>query len=422
VNKHLTEALPYNFWQSRPNTGLLREDYVHELKSYSSTRLIKVLVGQRRSGKSFVLRQYISHLLDIGERPECTLYINMEFAAFDFLKTWQDLQAFIEEYKAHFKITGKFWLFIEEIQQVEGWEKLINSLSQDCTQEVDIYITGSNSRMLSSELSTLLSGRYVQFEVLPFSYEENLKCHGLEKGRKSYLKFIETGGLPELQHLANEESKRNYLSALRDTVLLRDIIHRHQIKDPVLLSDLFTYAVNNLSNSLSINNLVGYFQSKNRRTSYDTVATYLEYITHAFLLHKCERYDVRGKETIGGAQKFYVNDLAFKNYLFPATQHGYGYLLENAVYLALRRAGYQIYSGHMRDKEVDFVATKNNQLVYLQVAFTFMDDQTIQREKRSLLSIPDNYPKYIVTMDETPPISIDGIPLVQAWDLASILA
>jgi predicted AAA+ superfamily ATPase len=345
----------------------------------------------------------------------------MEFAAFSFIQTWEDLAALIAEYKAHFNITDKYWLFIDEIQQIDGWEKLINSLSQDYTQEVDIHITGSNSQMLSSELSTLLSGRYVQFEIFPFSYEEFLQAEKAEASRKSYLKYIESGGLPELLNLKNDESRRNYLSALRDTVMLRDIVQRYQIKDPLLLNDLFTYVSNNISNPMSINNLIGFFQSKKRRTSYDTISNYLEYITHAFLAHKCTRFDVRGKEILGGVNKFYLNDLAFKNYLFPGTQHGYGYLLENAVYLALRRGGYDTYTGHLRDKEIDFVAKKNGALKYFQVAFNIQDAETLAREKRALLAVPDNYPKYIVTLDESPATNIDGIPIVQAWDLNAVL-
>lgn len=236
------------------------------------------MVGQRRVGKSYVLRQYIEQLISDGVSPINTLYINTEYLEYDFLSDYKQLNEFIKQYKLHFEVKGKHYLFIDEIQQINGWERTINALSQDFTQEIEIVITGSNSELLSGELSTLLSGRYVQMTVLPFSFKEYSNYLNLSLSRTSYLSYLQTGGLPELFHLPNEETKRHYIGALRDTVLLRDVIQRHQVKDTALLLDVFTYVANNVSTLTSISNLVNYHKDKRRKTSFDTLANYLEYI------------------------------------------------------------------------------------------------------------------------------------------------
>ena len=202
---------------------------------------------------------------------------------------------------------------------------------------------------------------------------------------------------------------------------MRDIIQRHNIKDPKLLEDIFIYLINNASNLISINNIVNYFKSNGRKTTYDTVANYIGYIEDTFLIHKVERYDIRGKETISGNYKYYANDLSFKNYLYPGFGYGIGYKVENLVYLELRRAGYEIYVGAMRDKEVDFVAKKGDRLIYLQATYMLVDEQTIQREYASLEAIPDNYEKIVVSLDDVALPSNKGIQHIQAWKLHRVL-
>ena len=421
MKDYLADIAKYNFWNNKPALGFERHQYKRWASSFLGNRLIKVFVGQRRTGKSYILRQMINYIIETGVQKENTLYINKEYSAYNFLKTHTDLDEFIKVYKKEFKIKGRFYLFIDEVQSIADWEKVINSYSQDFTEDVEIFITGSNASLLSGELATLLSGRYVKMDVFPFSYEEYVAYLNETKNRNSYLAYLKTGGLPELMHLNSEETKRHYLSALRDTILLRDVIQRHQIKDTELLTDVFKYVANNVSTLTSITNLVNYFGSKKRKTTYDTIANYLNYIAQTFIIHKCERYDLRGKEVVGGNTKFYLNDLSFKNYVYESNHHGYGHLLENLVYLTLSAKGFTVYVGHLRDKEVDFVAQKNNTTIYLQVAFSVEDEQTNKREKSALLTLKDNHEKWIVTMDELPYTSQDGVKYVPAWELGEKL-
>ena len=292
--------------------------------------------------------------------------INKEFESFSFIETHNDLDKFISAYENKFKPQGKIYIFIDEVQEIEGWEKAINSYSQDYSKDYELFISGSNSKMLSSELSSLLSGRYIEFKIFPFSYDEYCLVNNVENSRQTYLEYIKTGGFPELINLNGDETKRNYVSALKDTILLKDIIQRHQIKDVKLLEDIFVYLVNNASNLISITSIVNWFKSKGRKTSYDTVANYIEYIGNAYLIHKAERYNIKGKEIISGNYKFYVNDLSFKNFLYKGFGYGTGYILENVVYLELLRHGYDVYVGNIKDKEVDFVAFKDDNVIYIQ--------------------------------------------------------
>jgi uncharacterized protein len=421
MNEYFELIRQYNFWSLTPKTGHKRIKYLLWLKQFKDNRLIKVLVGQRRVGKSYVLRQYIEQLISDGVSPINTLYINTEYLEYDFLSDYKQLNEFIKQYKLHFEVKGKYYIFIDEIQQINGWEKTINALSQDFTQEIEIVITGSNSELLSGELSTLLSGRYVQMTVLPFSFKEYSNYLNLSLSRSSYFTYLQTGGLPELFHLPNEETKRHYLGALRDTVLLRDVIQRHQVKDTALLLDVFTYIANNVSTLTSITNLVNYYKDKKRKTSYDTIANYLEFIQQTYIIHRCERFDLKGKEVLGGNVKYYLNDLSFKNYLYSGFNHGYGYLLENLVYLQLIDNGFVTYVGHLRNKEIDFVAQKNGRTLYIQVAFTIENDSTRLREQSSLLTINDNYEKWIICMDELPYSNKDGIKYFPVWEIDDAL-
>lgn len=411
----------YNFWNNPIKTGCLREKYLHQLLLFKDTRLVKVLVGQRRAGKSFVLRQYIDHLIKNGVPPQNTLYINKEFTDFDIIETYQDLTKVIRDYESHFQIEGRLYVFIDEIQYIKDWERAVNSLSQDFTLDIDLFITGSNSEMLSSELSSLLSGRYVQFHILPFSFDEYCSFHKREKNRKNYLKFLHEGALPELFHLPNDESKFHYLSSLKDTIILRDIVQRFSIKDTSLLLDIFAYLTNNVSNLFSVNNVVNYFESKKRKTNYETVANYIHYLNQTFIIHRCDRYDIKGKELLGGNVKYYLNDLSFRTYLFGSNALSYGNLLENSVFLELVHFGFGAQVGALRNKEIDFVAYRNGVTLFIQVAYTLADDKTFNREFDNLMSLKNNHPKLIVTMDELPVKEKDGIYLVPVWELTDFL-
>ncbi|MBQ8674216.1 MAG: ATP-binding protein [Bacteroides sp.] len=413
----------YNPWKGKGlEIGYERSLYMERIAAYIGNRLVKVLVGQRRSGKSYILRQVAMKLIERGVNAENILFINRELTAFDFLQTYKDLEELIHLYLDSLKPQGRIYLFIDEVQDIEGWEKVINSYSQDYTAEYELFITGSNSQMLSGELSTLLSGRYVEFTVYPLSYQEYASFRKLPLGKQSYMAYMQDGAFPELLNLSGKEIKRNYISALKDTVLLKDVIRRYTIKDVRLLEDLFAYLVNNASNLLSIHNITNYFKSKGRKTSYETVATYIGYIEETFLAHRAERYNIRGKETISGAYKYYMNDLSFKNYLYSGVGYGIGYLLENLVYLELVRGGYQVYVGSIKDKEVDFVAMKNDRTIYIQSTYILADEQTVEREYAPLEAIADNYEKIVVSLDDLSLPLRDGIKHIQAWNLSEIIA
>lgn len=419
-DKFLTLA-KYNFWDGNvPELGYLRKSYTDRIFDYIGNKLIKVLVGQRRVGKSYLLRQIAKRLIDEGTDPKNILYINKEFTGFDFITHYKDLEALLGIYTSRLKPEGKKYLFIDEIQNVEGWEHFVNSHSQDYVESFEIFVSGSNSKMLSGELATMLSGRYVNFEIFPFSFSEFVGITSGEFSKQHYLHYLEGGALPELFVLPNEETKRNYIAAIKDTVLLRDIIQRHSIKDPKLLEDVFVYLVNNASNLVSIANIVNFFKSNKRITSYETVANYIGYITDTFLAHKVERYNIKGKETISGNAKYYINDLSFRNFLYPGFGYGVGYKLENVVFLELRRAGFQVYVGILGDKEVDFVASKGDRTIYVQCVYLLADEQTARREYTPLEAIPDNYEKIVVSLDDLVLPSNQGIRHIQAWNLRSV--
>lgn len=411
----------YNFWDGHvPELGFARRDYTDKILDYTGNKLVKVLVGQRRVGKSYILRQVAQRLIDSGVNSENIFYVNKEFTDFDFLDTYQDLERLIDLYKQQIKPVGKVWLFIDEIQNVNGWEHLVNSLSQDFVEHYEVFISGSNSKMLAGELATLLSGRYVNFEIFPFSFSEYVGITAQPASRQSYVEYMETGALPELFVLPNEETKRNYISAIKDTVLLRDVIQRQSIKDPKLLEDIFVYLVNNASNLVSVNNIVNYFKSNGRKTTYDTLSNYIGYIEDTFLIHRADRYDIRGKDTISGNCKYYINDLSFKNYLYPGFGYGTGYKLENLVYLELRRSGFEVYVGTLRDKEIDFVAKKGDRVVYVQSTYLMTDEQTARREYAPLEAIQDHFEKFVVSLDDVLLPSRNGIRHIQAWKLGDL--
>jgi predicted AAA+ superfamily ATPase len=363
-----------------PRLGLLRNEYLDKLFEFVGTQLVKVLVGQRRVGKSFLLRQVALRLLQNGVLAQNIVYINKEFSDYDFLESNDDLNSLFTLYKKEFNPVGKVYWLIDEIQNINEWERFVNSVSQDFREDCELFISGSNSHLLSGELATLLSGRYVSFNVFTLSFGEYVLANNLTIGRSAFMDYIQKGGFPEFVNLPLEESRRNYVSAIKDTVLLRDIVQRFKVKDAQLLEDIFVYLVNNASNLISISNIVNYFESKKRKTNYETVSTYISYLANAFLIHKAERYNIRGKETISGNCKYYINDVAFRNYLYKGFGYGTGYLLENTVYLELRRLGFNVYVGSINDKEVDFVALKDDRKIYLQVSYSLEDTNIAERE------------------------------------------
>ncbi|WP_018336901.1 ATP-binding protein [Butyricimonas synergistica] len=422
MNEKFNLLRKYNFGGTNSiDLGYKRKEYTEKIADYLGNRLIKVLVGQRRSGKSYILRQVARQLIDDGVKPENTLFINMEFTDLEFLKTYKELDELLKVYKENLKPVGKVYIFIDEVQMIESWEKVVNSYSQDYSDNYELFISGSNSKMLSGELASLLSGRYVSFEIFPFSYFEFLGITSKKEDRASYLEYMQGGGLPELFMLNKQEVKRNYVSAVKDTVMLRDIVQRYNVRDAKLLEDIFMYLVNNASNLVSVTGIVNYFKSQGRKTGYDAVATYIGYIEDTFLVHRCDRYDIKGKDILSGNAKYYMNDLAYKNYLYPGYGYGYGFLVENLVYLELKRAGFDVYVGALRNKEVDFVTKKADRIIYWQCTYMLTDEATIEREYSAFKGIDDNFEKIVVSLDDIVMPLRDGIKHVQAWNLYALL-
>jgi predicted AAA+ superfamily ATPase len=412
----------YNYWNGNAvDLGYARTFYTGKAGQYIGNKLVKVLVGQRRAGKSYILRQIASKLISQGVKRENILYISKEYIELITLRSAVELEELYKAYRRELKPDGKVYLFIDEIQYIEEWERFVNSHSQDFAEPCELFISGSNSNLLSSELATLLSGRYVEFEVFPFSYAEYCGITEQQPDSHSYKKYLQSGALPELFNLPNEEMKQNYVSSIKDTVLLRDIVSRYKVKDVKLLDDLFVYLVNSAANFVSVTNIINFFASKKRKTNYETLSTYINYLENSFLIHRAGKYNIKGKDTISGNCKYYLNDLSYRNYLYSGYGFGLGYLLENAVYLALRRAGYRVYAGTIKDTEIDFVAMKGDRKLYLQVTLQLTEEQVVEREYRSLKLIDDNFGKYVVSMDDYEIPTNEGIEHISAWNLDKIL-
>lgn len=431
MDERLEKIARLNYWNGNNfDNGVERLLYLNRILPFTGNRVIKVITGQRRAGKSWLMRQIISSLLGKGVmQPKQVLYINKEFYRFKFLQTPDDLMDLYETYVREINPKDKSFVFFDEIHNIKGWERVVDSLSQDPSIDCEVFLTGSNSKMLSSELATLLSGRYVEFEVQPFSYNEYLRSYNQETpSRQSMVDYLRTGGLPEFLNLRGDETRRNYVESVKNTILLKDIVERHNIKDAALLDRIFAYLVNNSSSLVSVGNIVNYLnneqqrkEAKVKKQNYETVSSYIEYLQEPYLILKAERYDVKGKEILKGAAKYYANDNCYHNYLFEGYGYGQGSLLENYVYQALRRAGYEVYVGKMQDTEVDFVCINHDNRLYVQSSWTLDNDDTAEREYKSLESIADSYPKIIVSMDDIPRKIHNGIENIQAWNLETWL-
>lgn len=408
----------YNYWKKQePKTVFLRSFYLDKINKYIGNNLIKVIVGQRRVGKSYILRQIIQSLINKGINRKNIFYLNKELVDFDEIKDYQDLNKLIKLYKKELKIKGKVYVLLDEIQEIKQWEKIVNSLSQDHKEKYEVFITGSNSKMLSGELATFLSGRYILFNIYPFSFTEYADCFNLEKDKKNFLKYLQVGGLPELLKLDEEEMRRHYISSLEDTIVVKDIINRYKIKDAYLLKTIFKYIADNIGNLFSVNNVVNYLISDKIKTNFETVANYIEYLEDAFLIYGVDRYDIKGKSILARSKKYYLNDLSFKNYASSSFDYGPGKHLENVVFLYYKRLGYKIYVGKIRENEVDFVAEKGDEKQYIQVAYSLLDKKVIDREYGSLKAIDDNYEKFVISLDDVLLGNKNGIKHLLAWDL-----
>ncbi|MFW5705457.1 MAG: ATP-binding protein, partial [Bacteroidota bacterium] len=399
-----------------------RSAYLQSIGKFIGNRLVKVIVGQRRSGKSYLMRQIIHFLIDHHQtNPENIFFLNKEYIAFDSIKNASDLDSLFKYYLSELNVSGKCYIFLDEVQNIENWEKFVNSYAQDYTGEFELFVTGSNSNLLSGELATLLSGRYVQFELMPFNLEEFARFKQAPINKETFLEYLQQGGLPEMLRLNDEEMQRHYISDLKNTIILRDVVQRNRVNDLALLEDVFKYLSVNIGNLTSLQNIVKYFKSKQKQANYETLSKYVGFLLDTFVVHEVERFNLKGKQVLGGVRKYYLNDLAFKNLVFGYQPEDIGYHLENYVYLYFRQLGFETTVGILNGKEVDFVARKSDRIIYIQVAYLLADRQTIEREFGNLLAIKDNHPKVVISLDDIAMTGYEGIYHFRPWELDQVL-
>ena len=407
----------YNYWDSQTiETGFFRSHYTDTIEPFLHNRLVKVLLGQRRAGKSFILKMLMKHLIQKeGIKPTQILYINMDLYDFSVVKNNSDLMNLIAIYRRDINKSEKSFIFLDEIQEISNWEKVVNSLSQDHTHNFELFISGSNANLLSSELSTYLSGRYVTIPIYPFSYTEFCGTNSLQKGRDSFLLYLKNGGLPEIVKL-NDSLAPNYISALKDSIILRDIVQRHQIRDVDLLRRLFNFLIDSVGSLFSANSIVKYLNSNGYKTNVETINSYLSSLVETLVFHEVPRFDIRGKSILSGERKFYLNDTGFKYFTTSSFDFGVGKYLENAVFLSLKRQGYNVYVGKLQNAEIDFIAEKNGEKQYIQVTYLLSDEKVIEREFGNFKQVHDNFPKLVVSMDIAPLGNREGIQHLCAWE------
>ena len=386
---------------------IIREKYLSKIRPFYDQDLIKVIMGIRRCGKSVILLQIIDELKEKGIPESQIIYINFENEDYSFIKDDLDLHNYIKEKIIN---TEKYYLFFDEIQNVEHWEKAINSFK--ASKNVSIFITGSNSDLLSGELATHIAGRYVSFKVYPFTFKEVCELKNLTDKQDietAFNDYIIWGGMPQRFMMTDEFQVRTYLTDVYDSILVKDIISRFNIKDLDLFNRVVEYIVTTQSQNFSADNLSNYFANKDDRdVSKNTLYNYLEYMAKAMLVNKAERYDVRGKRILTGKYKYYLTDLGLGQIKNTGKRLQIGAYLENIVYNELISAGYDVKIGGIDKGEIDFIATRFKEKIYIQVAYILADDSVVEREFGAFKTIEDNFPKYVLTMDKLD-FSQDGI-------------
>ncbi len=380
---------------------LKREKYLKDIRGFYNQDIIKVITGMRRSGKSILLLQIMEELKEQGIKDKQIIYLNFEIIENMKYASPDSLNSYISE---QIKKNQKYYLFFDEIQNVLDWEKVINSFKAKYKDKISIFITGSNSKLLSGELATLIAGRYVSFNIYPFTFKEVCELTNNENKNKYELaelfdNYIKWGGMPQRFSQNNEIEIKNYLKDVYNSIVIKDIIERYKIKDIDLFNRIITYIITTPAQTFSAGSLVKYFESENRKVSLETIYNYLEYITESLIVRKAERYDIRGKRILTGKYKYYVADLGFTEIISEGRKEQIGFKLENIVYNELISRGYNVNVGNIGEKEIDFIATKFEKKIYVQVAYLLADEDVINREFGAFDNIKDNYPKYVISMD-----------------------
>ena len=390
-----------------------REEYLDELIRWKDKDLIKVVTGIRRCGKSTLFDLFIDYLKMSGVKSNQIIYINLEDADYDF-KDYKELYHFINE-----KIISEdnFYVFLDEVQNVPGFQRAVDSLY--IKKNVDVYITGSNAYLLSGELATFLSGRYIEIKMLPLSFKEYVSAFDNNNYQQLFLDYMRNGGMPGNINIlkSNVNDLDKYLDGIFSTIVYKDIMARNNITDKLLLESVIKYIFDSIGSPISIKKISDTLTSKGISTSNHTVENYITALLESFLVYKAERFDVKGKNLLARDYKYYVVDSGLRSYLLgKKADSDMGHILENIVYLELLRRGYKVYVGKVDDLEVDFVAENRDGLRYYQVALTVRDEKVLERELRSLQKTGDHYPKTLLTLDMDLETDYDGIKKINVVD------
>lgn len=397
-----------------PQTLINREVYIRRIQPFMRKSIAKVLIGQRRVGKSFLLFQLMDKVQQ--EEPDANIiYLNFEDFAFNQIRTAEDMYAYISSRL----LEGKYnYIFIDEIQEIAHFEKVVRSLLLDPFN--DVYITGSNAKMLSGELATYLSGRYVEFKIYSLSYLEFLQFHRLENTRQSLDLYSRYGGLPYLINLPlTDEVVNEYLKSVYSTIVFRDVVSRYNLRNIDFLEKLIRFLAENIGSLFSAKNISDYLKSQHTAISVTQIQNYTHYLSNAFLIHRVERYDLVGKRVFEIGEKYYFENLGIRNIVIGYRITDRAKLLENLVYNHLLYLGYEVRIGYIGDKEIDFIGEKSNEKIYVQVALQINNETTAQREFGNLLKIPDNYLKVVVTDEAFQGNTYEGIRHYSILDFLS---
>lgn len=389
-----------------------REEYFERLRNLKHKKLIKIVTGIRRCGKSTVLEMFRDELLDNGVEENQIIFINFEDYENKSLRNPESLYNYIKQ-----RLTSKMnYIFLDEIQRVEDFPEVVDSLY--IKDNVDLYLTGSNSSLLSSEIATLISGRYVEIKMLPFSFKEFVKATNQSTNLSSaYRQYVETSSFPYVLELLQTPQEINaYLEGIYNTILVKDIIDRKKIADSNVLKSVTQFLFDNIGSELSSKKIADTLTSNGRKSDSKTIEKYVTSLEESFIVYSANRYNIKGKEYLKSLEKYYVADIGLRNFMLGKKSMDVGHILENVIYLELLRRGYSVYVGKIDDMEIDFVAQNSQGNTYIQVAATVRDENTLKRELRSLQAVKDNYPKMLLTLDDDPEADYDGIIRKNALD------
>lgn len=392
---------------------IVREEYLKRIRPFYHSDLVKVLIGIRRCGKSVLLKQIEAELMDSGIDEQHIIYVNFEDLKYSFIANEKDLHTYIES-KTH--SDKKVYLMFDEIQNVDNFEKAINSFR--ATMNCSIFLTGSTGKLLSGELATHLSGRYVSFKIMPFSFKEVCEIKGIDTNNvhdEEFMEYLNYGGMPQRFLMRSVTEIKVYLRDLYNSIVLRDIVQRSKIKDVDILNRIVEYMVMNTSQIFSAKSISNFFESINRKVSTDTIYVYLEYIISSLIMSKAVRYDIRGKKILTRSDKYYLTDLGLSRINNTGFKTEVGALIENVIYNELIYRGYEVYVGKTNKGEIDFVVMDGDDRSYYQVAYLLADENVIQRKFGAFDSVEDNFPKYVLSMDKYD-FSRDGITHINILD------